>query len=235
MALGAELIKQRAGGKRSPTETLNKRTPWESLFSTKRRDEPVCHALLRDPKFFTLLLRIDHDLAEQVRAGRCRCGGALHRADYPRKPRGCPAPVRAECMSRLSFCCAVCRLRATSMSVRFLGRRVYLGLAVVLQSARPGGPTEAATRLELGVDRRTLGRWRAWWREQFPLTPLWCSACALVMPPLSVQLLPASLVERFAGPALLPQIEALMRLLVFLSPVTVRQGQPGVSALCEGC
>jgi len=27
----------------------------------------------------------------------------------------------------------------------------------------------------------------------------------------------------------------LMRLLVFLSPVTVRQGQPGVSALCEGC
>jgi len=117
------------------------------------------------------------------------------------------------------------------MSVRFLGRRVYLGLAVVLQSARPGGPTEAAARLELGVDRRTLGRWRAWWCEQFPLTPLWCSACALVMPPLSMPLLPASLVERFAGPA----HEALMRLLVFLSPVTVRQGQPGVIALCEGC
>ena len=141
MALGAALIKQRGGGRRSPTETLNKRAPWESLFSTKRRDESVCHALLRDPKFFMLLTRMDHDLAEQVRAGRCRCGGALHRADYPRKPRGCPAPVRAECTSRLSFCCAVCRARATSRSVRFLGRRVYLGLAVVLQSARPGGPT----------------------------------------------------------------------------------------------
>ena len=162
----------------------------------------MCHALLGDPKFFTLLLRIDHDLAEQVRAGRCRCGGALHRADYPRKPRGGPPQVRAECASRLSFCCAVCRGRTTSMSVRFLGRRVYLGLAVVLQSARPGGPTAAAAaRLDLGVDRRTLGRWRTWWREQFPLTPLWCSACALVMPPLSVALLPASLVERFAGPA----------------------------------
>jgi len=97
------------------------------------------------------------------------------------------------------------------------------------------GPTEGATRPELGVDWRTLRRWRAWWREQFPLTPLWCSACALLMPPLSVQLLPASLFERFAGPALLPQIEPLMRLLVFLNPVTVRQGQPCVSAFCEGC
>ena len=117
------------------------------------------------------------------------------------------------------------------MSVRFLGRRVYLALAVVLQSARPGGPTEAAARLDLGVDRRTLVRWRAWWREQFPLTPLWCSACALVMPPLSVALLPASLIERFAGPA----HEALMRLLVFLGPVTARQGQPGGTALSQGC
>ena len=97
MALGAALIKQRGGGRRSPTETLNKRVPWESLFSTKRRDESVCHALLGDPKFFTLLLRIDHDLAEQVRASRCRCGGALHRADCPRKPRGGPPQVRADC------------------------------------------------------------------------------------------------------------------------------------------
>ena len=88
MALTVELIKQLGGGRGSPTETLNKRAAWESLFSTKRRDESVCHALLGDPKFFTLLLRIDHDLAEQVRSGRCRCGGVLHRADYPRKPRG---------------------------------------------------------------------------------------------------------------------------------------------------
>ena len=125
MALIAELIKQLGGGKRSPTETLNKRAAWESLFSTKRRDESVCHALLGDPKFFTLLLRIDHDLAEQVRAGRCRCGGVLHRADYPRKPRGGPPQVRAECASRLSFCCAVCRGRTTSMSVRFLGQHMF--------------------------------------------------------------------------------------------------------------
>ena len=98
----------------------------------------MCHALLHDPKFLALLLRIDHGLAAQTRADGCPCGGALHRADYPRKPRGCPVEVRDDHSSRLSFCCSVCRRRATSMSVRFLARRVYLALAVVLVSARAG-------------------------------------------------------------------------------------------------
>ena len=118
----------------------------------------MCHALLYDQKFLALLLRIDHDLAARRRADGCQCGGALHRADYPRKPRGCPVDVRDDHSSRLSFCCAVCRRRATSMSVRFLARRVYFALAVVLMSARPAGPTSAAARLgtALGVDRRAL-------------------------------------------------------------------------------
>ena len=118
----------------------------------------MCHALLYDPKFLALLLRIDHDLAARRRADGCACGGSLHRADYPRKPRGCPVEVRDDHSSRLSFCCSVCRRRATSMSVRFLGQRVYLALAVVLVSARPAGPTPAEARLgtALGVERRTL-------------------------------------------------------------------------------
>ena len=193
----------------------------------------MCHALLYDPKFLTLLLRIDHELAAQVRADGCRCGGALHRADYPRKPRGCPVDVRPDFLSRLSFCCALCRRRSTSMSVRFLGRRVYLGLAVVLVSARPAGPTPAAARLglTLGVARRTLARWRVWWREQFPLTPLWRAACARFMPPVPEAQLPGELIERFTGPAQ----GALMRLLVWLSPVTVRSGQPVSTPLHEAC
>jgi hypothetical protein len=185
----------------------------------------VCHALLQDPKFLTLLLRIDHELAGQARAAGCPCGGALHRADYPRKPRGCPAALRAEHSSRLSFCCAQCRQRTTPMSVRFLGQRVYLALAVVLVSARPGGPTPAAARLDLalGVARRTVQRWRDWWRGQFPQTPLWRAQCARFMPPVAAEQLPGGLLERFAG----APHEALVRLLVWLSPVTVRRGRPG--------
>ena len=192
----------------------------------------MCHALLYDPKFLALLLRIDHDLAAQTRADGCPCGGALHRADYPRKPRGCPVGVRDDYSSRLSFCCSVCRRRATSKSVRFLGRRVYLGLAVVLVSARPAGPTPAASRLgmALGVDRRTLARWRDWWCEQFPQTALWRAMCARFMPPVPQAQLPGELITRFAGPA----HEALMRLLVWLSPVTVGPGQPAAIKLHEG-
>ena len=119
------------------------------------------------------------------------------------------------------------------MSVRFLGRCVYLGLAVVLVSARPAGPTPAAARrgLTLGVARRTLARWRVWWCEQFPLTPLWRAACARFMPPVPEAQLPAGLVERFTGPAQ----GALMRLLVWLGPVTVRSGQPVPTPLHEAC
>ena len=132
--------------------------------------------------------------------------------------------MRAEYSSRLSFCCAVCRKRATSLSVRFLGRRVYLALAVVLVSGSRTASTPTGVRLgaELGVARQTLARWQAWWIEQFPLTPLWRATCARFMPPVAEAQLPCELITRFAGPA----SEALMRLLVWLSPVTVRSGQP---------
>jgi hypothetical protein len=118
------------------------------------------------------------------------------------------------------------------MSVRFLGRRVYLALAVVLVSARPAGPTPAAARLgqTLGVARRTLARWRDWWREQFPATPLWHAASAQFMPPVPVAELPGALIPRFAG----PPHEALMRLLVWLSPATVGPPRTAAIGLHEG-
>ena len=191
----------------------------------------MCHALLQNPKFFTLLLRIDHEFAAQRRADGCRCGGDLHRADYPRKPRGCPRSVRCDHSSRLSFCCAACRKRATSLSVRFLGRRVYLALAVVLVSASRTGSTPTGVRLgaELGVARQTLQRWQAWWSEQFPLTPLWRAACARFMPPADVLGFSGTLLERFMGaPA-----DSLMRLLVFLSPVTLRGAGPAAVEVFE--
>ncbi|MES2026295.1 MAG: hypothetical protein V4448_12110 [Pseudomonadota bacterium] len=181
----------------------------------------MCQILLQDPKFFQLLLQIDIDLAEQTRAGKCPCGGVLHRADYPRKPRGCLSEARVDFASRFSFCCSQCRKRTTAMSVRFLGRRVYLSLAVVLLSARLAGPTATAARVcaTLAVPVRTLRRWRAWWTQLFPATPLWQAACARFMPPVATTALPASLINRFTGSA----AESMRRLLTFLTPLTVRQ------------
>ncbi len=69
---------------------------------------------------------------------------------------------------------------------------------------------------------RTLQRWRQWWRQQFPLTPLWQANCARFMPPVASDLFPAGLLERFAGTADALMRLPLMRLLVFLSPITIR-------------
>ena len=211
---------------------LRKRPFWRRLFRPQEETNPVCHALLQDPKFLTLLLRVDHEFAAQRRADGCRCGGNLHCADYPRKPRGIPASLRPDHSLRLSLCCAVCRTRSTPLSVRFLGRRVYLALAVVLVSASRTASTPTGARLgaELGVARQTLQRWQAWWTEQFPLTPLWRATCARFMPPADIAGFPGTLIERFLGsPA-----DSLMRLLVFLSPVTLRGGEPAAFEVCEG-
>jgi hypothetical protein len=181
----------------------------------------VCHALLQDPKFFQLLKRIDQELAAQARAGGCLfCNGVLHCANYPRKPRACLPEAQDDYATRFSFCCNVCRRRCTAMSVRFLGRRVYVGLAVVLVSARHAGQIPAAARLgeALAIPIRTLERWRQWWQSDFALTPLWQAQCARFLPPVANDRLPGGLLDRFAGEAQ----EALMRLLVFLTPLTVR-------------
>ena len=180
----------------------------------------MSHFLLQDPRFFQLLLRADQEFAQQTRAGGCVCGGVLHRGDYPRKPRGCLPEVRSDFESRFSFCCSICRKRTTSVSVRFLGRRVYLAMAVVLVSARHAGQTPAARRAAtlLDIPVRTLGRWRHWWQEQFPLTRLWTGERARFMPPVMAGEMPGALMARFAGTG----AEQLTSMLVFLSPLTSR-------------
>ena len=205
----------------SPSGNLNKRTLRGSLRLPSQETVQVCHVQLQTRPFFLFLTRLDEEFAAQAQATGCTCGGVLHRANYPRKPRGCPnLAIREAFSSRLSFCCSRCRRRTTSMSVRFLGRRVYLALAVVLGSARHAGQNPAATRLSgtLNVPLLTLQRWRHWWQGEFPQTSLWQATCAHFMPPVVSDLFPASLLERFSGNA----EEALMRLLVFLSPLTVR-------------
>jgi hypothetical protein len=190
----------------------------ESL-STKIETIKVCHTLLQSPKFFSLLVQIDAELATQMHATPCSCGGVLHRANYPRKPRACPREIRPSFESRWSFCCSRCRKRSTSKSARFLGRRVYVALAVVLLPQRRTTLSAAAIQLcdTLEVPARTLARWRHWWRQLFPATALWQEISARFMPPVQTMELPTSLVARFAGPV----HEAMARLLGLLSPLSV--------------
>ncbi len=68
----------------------------------------------------------------------------------------------------------------------------------------------------VGVDRRTVERWRAWWRKGFTATPFWQVARATFVPPIDHKRLPASLLERFTGDA----ADRLVALLRFLGPIT---------------
>src|ERR1700690_3556042 len=178
-----------------------------------QRTDSVYQAVLADAKFHEQLLVFDRDLAASARAARCwLCGGAVHSGSYDRKPRGGPAGLGQEYAERFSFCCAVdgCRKRATPPSLRFLGRHVYLATVVTLISAMQLGITPSRlARLSVvpGLDRRTLARWRAWWRSTFTDSPF---AMAAVVPPIDIAALPVSLLERFAGD-MREQLVALLR------------------------
>ena len=153
-------------------------------------------------EYFETLMAWDEELARCVAAARCpHCGGPLHRANYPRKPRGGLLADAGEAFRlRHSLCCGRegCRKRSLPPSLRFLGRRVYLEAVVLL--ATMVVELAAALRdawVHTGVPRRTLRRWQAWWRGSFPHSRTWLEVAArFAPPPPDDTRLPRSLVER---------------------------------------
>jgi hypothetical protein len=190
--------------------------------------------LPRSASFWLFLFAIDWDLAESARQKACPCGGRLHCANYPRKPRGIddlPDAYRY----RLSFCCDRdgCRKRVTPPSARFLGRKVYLGAVVILVAAMRHGPSPRRVR-ELsqlfGADRRTIARWQVFWREHFPQTPFWKVARGRLVPAIEIISLPRSLLEAFVRND--EDQRGWGKLLLFLSPITTA-GSLGIPVFAE--
>ena len=185
------------------------------------------HQLPPGARSWSFLFTIDHDLAETARKQGCPCGGRLHSANYPRKPRGTSVELPEPQRVRLSFCCDRdgCRKRVTPPSVRFLGPKVYLGAVVLLISAMRQGPSPRRIR-ELsqlfGADRRTIARWQLFWREHFPQTPFWKRARALLAPVVDVATVPLALLTAFLSHR--SDGEDWARLLRFLAPITIAGG-----------
>jgi len=143
-------------------------------------------------------------------AGGCTsaCGFRKFWPEFFRNPqrrsrasRAAGVALPAEYDIRFSFCCAEegCRKRVTPASLRFLGRRVYLGLIVVLVAALRQGasPTRVGRLRELvGVSRRTVERWCRWWRSEFVQTPYWRLARGRFAQPMTPAALPSALLVR---------------------------------------
>jgi hypothetical protein len=91
-------------------------------------------------------------------------------------------------------------------------------LVVVLLAAMTHGlSAERVRRLResLGIDRRTLGRWRQWWLGTFVRSAFWKAARARFLPPLCERTLPWSLCLGFQA----RRRDRLLDLLRFLAPV----------------
>ena len=166
----------------------------------------MLHALRLAGEFFARLEKMDEAIAGEVAAGRCqRCQGPLHRSDYQRKPRGALLAVTGEAFTvRHSLCCGRrgCRKRATPPSLRFLGRRVYLEVVVIVASmvVQAVAMTARAALATIGIPLRTLRRWGEWWRGTFPRLPVWLELRSRFVPPPPDEIdLPRSLVARLAG------------------------------------
>jgi len=185
------------------------------------------HDLPRSASFWSFLLTVDEDLAEETRKQGCPCGGRLHSANYQRKPRGTPSQLPEPQRLRLSFCCDRdgCRKRATPPSVRFLGRKVYLAAIVIVVSAMRQGPTPrriSELSKRFGADESTIARWQRFWREHFPQTPFWKVARAGFVTLGEIVSLPYSLVDTFLRRH--PPCDGWTLLLRFLSPITAPGG-----------
>jgi hypothetical protein len=182
-------------------------------------------------EFFEVLTEHDKAIAARVAAEGCPvCDGPLYRGDYDRKPRGAAiAQEGEEFVRRFSLCCGRegCRKRATPPSLRFLGRRVYLGAVVILASvvAQALGvltkigaakrQAAMASRAATGVPARTTRRWLGWWRGPFLSTEVFVAIRARLVG-VDVARLPASILDPLHG----PRTEQVRVLLTLLAPLT---------------
>jgi hypothetical protein len=132
-----------------------------------------------DSAFFQCLCELDLALVVRLKARRCPCcGGPLDTANFPRKPRGLwEGPAL-----RFSLCCRQegCRHRLTPPSLRFLGRKVYVGWVVIM-----GVDFHNDIGLSSPLCHRTLSRWKSFWRENLAdISPFmrWVRAHGLLPP-----------------------------------------------------
>ena len=162
----------------------------------------MCTNLLRDSRLFEFIEEIDHDSEIKCGAGPCpHCGAKLDRAFFKRKPRLVIGEFEEQFSVRPSFSCRKdgCRKRVTPVLLRFLGRKVYVSVIVVLVATMTAGPNPkrlSQIQREIGVPPRTVRRWLIFWRKIFTTTESWRYQRGHFIPAIHEALLPFSLLDR---------------------------------------
>ncbi len=136
--------------------------------------------LIQKSSLFRLLYLIDIDLAMEIRLKGCQfCDGPLHQANYQRQPRGELCNLPDKYLTRFSYCCGNddCRRRTMPPSSRFMGRKVYWRPVVLIVMALKQNKHDSMSSRKLTemfkISRQTLKRWSEYYRDVFPISPVW--------------------------------------------------------------
>lgn len=160
--------------------------------------------LLKKKSLFSHLYTIDKNIAEQYRQKPCPiCGGPLYYANYPRKPRGEPDGLPEEYFIRFSLCCGSegCRHRLMPPSCRFLGKKVYWHIVILVVVFAWQAKTVKTNIFKLAklfdISRNTIGRWIYFYQDVFPSSRQWKKIRGMVTASIKNDELPAGLIRFF--------------------------------------
>ena len=162
--------------------------------------------LLKNKSLFYDLYTIDKDIAVQCRQMPCPfCGGTLHYANYFRKPRGEPDGVDEKCFIRFSLCCGNegCRHRVMPPSCRFMGRKVYWYIVILVIVSDWQNKVRKINVFRLsklfGISRNTIVRWIEFFKNIFPFSSQWQKLRGQASAFISNHDLPSNLVNYFVS------------------------------------
>jgi hypothetical protein len=152
-------------------------------------------------------------------------------ANYPRKPRGVPPEAAKYFEKRFGHCCstAECRKRRTPPSVRFLGRRVYVAIFIIIifsVASHELYQKLIITTAANSFSKWTLDRWVIWWDCVIPISRVWKKISGQLNSNVDNQFLPLFLIEQFLASNEGITDKAMLSLLEFLSPMAVPQDYP---------
>jgi len=159
---------------------------------------------LKKKSLFNHLYTVDRKIAEQYSELPCpHCGGPLHFANYPRKPRGEPDGLPEECFIRFSLCCGTegCRCRLMPPSCRFLDRKVYWHVVIIVVISEFQNKAGATNVFKLSklfdIPHNTITRWIDFYQNVFPASIEWQSIRGQAAAFIKNNELPSNLLNHF--------------------------------------